>query len=620
MNSGLVAVICAVVGVVPLAVGTEYIMAAIFAVIYFFVGWLFIYWGAPSTVYPLLGGPGFLAWIWLAISSAVDLAIRIKRKDDRDDRRMPSLGWILPVIGLVIYIVTAVGYSAMFNASGYAAMIGQPEERVWTQDVQPKDPKHMLMGSEENALYQADKAIAQAGAIGSQFQVDKSHVTLQKINDKWYYIVPLEYRSFSVYYFGADGIPAYIKVSAEDPNRQAQLVELKDKMKFAPSAYFGNYLKRHLRYNGFLNSDIYEYLLEVDEDGNAWWVVPIYKPKLGWWGEQITEVAQINPANGEIKRVQLDAIPAWMDRVFPGDLAKDYLTWKGTYHAGWVNSVMGKTNVTVAKSAILIYGADSEPYWVIGITSDNPSDKSLVDLAYTDARTGKTVLYKMSGGTTEEAIVEAIDNNDGIKFRHLHGVNPQVYNCYGTMASVVPLMNDSCIFSGVAIVDIMNTQRLAVGKNQEQALRQFQRLLEQNGQQIAIDKSRILESVDDTVARIGFDHGSNVYYLLLTQKPGHLFTMDATEHPELPVTQPGDRVRLKFENSGERVMPVVEFQNLAVPLEGTAAESAVKQQADEARDKEQVRNAGPTVKEDVKKQLEHMTPEQLEELQKSLQK
>ncbi|MDO8669338.1 MAG: hypothetical protein Q7K65_03530 [Candidatus Buchananbacteria bacterium] len=620
MSSGLVALICAVVGAAPLLIGAEFVITAVMAVIYFIIGWLIIYLGAPSTVYPLFGGPGLLIFVWWICSAIVDL-VSSDTRDYRTGRSTPPLVWVLVVLAFITYIGAVIFNSGVFKASGYASLIGQPEEHIWTQDIQPKDPKHMLMGSRENALYQADKALGQAGAIGSQFQVDVGHVTLQKIHDQWFYVVPLEYRSFSVYCSVDDGIPAYIQVSAEDPNRQAQLVELKEKMKYAPSSYFGTYLKRHMRYNGFLDSDMYEYLFEIDEEGNPWWVVPIFKPEFGWWGEKLTMVAQVNPATGEITEVPLEEIPAWMDRVFPGELAQKYLTWHGMYSQGWLNSWWGKNELTIAQSPILIYGADSEPYWVTGITSNNNNDNSLVALAYTDARTGKPVIYKASGGLTEDAILGAVNNNEKIKFRQLHGVNPQLYNCYGTMASVVPLLNGSHIFQGVAIVDMMNPQKMAVGDNQEQALRQYQRLLDKNGQQIALDNSRAVESLDGKVVRIGYDFGSGVYYLMLEESLGHLFTLDATEHPELPLTQPGDDVHLEYENSGEKVMPVIGFSNLAIPLlDGTTNEQAVKEQADERRDQEKARNLAPTIQEKIKDQVEDMTPEELQQFEKKLEK
>lgn len=616
MNVILVALICAIVGAVPLAIGRVFIGAVIAGVVYFLIGWPILYMGAPSTVYPLFGGPGIMTFIFLWISGIIGVLVTA------NDRGYRSSNWsaiaiVFPIIASVIYIVNGLMYSGMFNASGYSSLLGTPEERVWTQDIQPKDPKHMLMGSVENALYQADKALGQAGAIGSQFQVAKDYITLQKIQDKWYYVAPLDYRGFSVWW-SAPGIPAYIKVSAEDPSRQPELVKLEEKILYSPGAFFSQYLKRHLRYNGYLNSDMYEYLFEIDEDGNPWWVVPIFQPQLGWWGEKLTEVAQINPSTGEIKTVKLEEIPAWMDRVFPGGLIEDYLDWRGRYHRGWWNTWWGTKDLTESQKPILIYGADGEPYWVSGITSTNANDNSLVALAYSDARTGKTVMYKVEGGATEEAVVEAVDNNEDVKFKQLHGVNPQIYNCYGTMAAVVPLLNQSHIFSGVALVDIMNPQRIAVGGDQYEALRHYQRLLAQSGQQIAIDNTRTVKELEGVVERIGFDPPNGVYYILL-KDVRHLFTLDATDRPKLPITKEGDKVSLKYEDSGEKVMPVIQFDNLMVTLEGTAIEDELKAYTEQGIQAEANRVAAPTIKENVRERLEDMTPEQLKQLESQLE-
>lgn len=612
MNSAPIALLCALVGVSPLFINRHFKLVPTLFIIYFIIGWPFIYLMAPSTIYPLFGIYGLVVFIWFFVSAMADLVGM-----ENQDYPFP---WAIvpPVLVLVCYIVVAITNSAMINSTVYSDMAGTMEERVWTQDIQPKDPKHMLMGSVENALYQADKALGQAGAIGSQFQVAREYTTLQRIGGQWWYVVPLDYSGVSVWW-STDGVPAYIKVSAEDPNRQPILVNIKNngKMKFTPGAFFGNNIERYMRYHGYLNKGMYELLFEIDEEENPWWVVPIYKPSYGWWGEVITEVAQINPMTGEIKQVKMSEIPAWMDRVFPGSLTRAYQTWRGSYRNGWLNSWLWSKEITEPQRPILIYGANNEPYWVSGITSNNSADNSLVALVYTDARLGKSIRYEVKGGATEDAVVDAVDNNEQVSYKKLHGVNPQLYNVYGTMASVVPLLNASHIFQGVAIVDINNTSQIAVGSDQYEALRHYQRLLSQNGQQVALSNARENKMIKGEVERFGFDQTSGVYYILV-KGVSHLFTLDATSRPKLPVTQVGDLVQIEYDDSGETVMPVVSFDNLTIQLQGKKLETEVKTQADGLRQIEEAKADSATTKENLKGQLEKMTPEQLQGLEQQI--
>lgn len=634
LSSFILALVCAFFGVLPLALRFRspggMIGSAVMFVLAGVAGWILIYQDCPSTVYPLLGGIGLWVlalWSIVALTDLFSIPFTIDRGDD------PVFPWTVlpPVLFGCALLLVSIGNSAMLNSKEYASMAGVSEERVWTNDIQPKDPKHMLMGSRENAFVFANKAITQgkAGSIGSQFHISP-HITLQKVNGEFWYVAPLDFNNFSVWK-SSDGVPAYIKVSAEDPNRQPIKVELKDKMLFTPEAWFDGCLLRHLR-NSYLNRDFYEFRFEIDEEGNPWWIVPAFVPQCGWWAEKITDLLVVNPVSGEIKRYDPqaqpgspEAVPDWVDRVYPGELIEDYLAWRGMYHLGWINTMGGfpffgaQKDLTEPQEPILIYSSEGKADWVSGITSTNNADDAIIGLVYTDSRTGKSVSYKVQGGATEEAVVRAVNANEGVQFRQLFGVNPQIYNCEGVMASIVPLLNKEYIFQAVAIVDIMNLKFIAVGSDQYQALRQFQKLMGSSGQQVALSNNFELKELTAPVARIGFDHVAAAYFLYFAGTP-HLFSLDSTVRPTLPLTQVGDMVKIKYENSGQRILPVLEFENTLLPLEGTADETAVTNKAAEHQQEEQQRSALPTAQEHVKDKIKNMSTKELQALEKQLSK
>jgi len=486
----------ALLGVVPFFVLRHPRLGLGLGLLAFGVEWGLFYANSVSTVYPLFGFPGFCtAATWLI---AAILCIRLAR---RQGQKSGSPWLLLPVLYVASLIGTVILGSHLFNAGAYAALIGSIEQREWTQDIQPKDPKHMRMVSSENALYMARKAVANAGAIGSQFGLDWDRLTLQKVKDHLVYVIPFDFAGFSQWQSSV-GSPGFIIVDAEDPERGPRLVELpaNGRMHYTPGAYFGHDLERHLREQGYLNDGLEEPRFELDDDERPHWVVPVYRLSLWWGGEKLTGVATVDPASGAIDWYTLGQAPAWIDRVFPGNLIENYIDERGEYSGGWWNSFWGKLSLTSAEKPILVYGSDNRPQWVTGVTSTSEKDDSLVGLMYTDSHTGKTIYYRTNGGATDTAIVQAVDANQQVKFKHLHASTPQIYNVSGVMTSVVPLLNDNHAYQGMALVRVTNPQDVAVGTTQIEALRAYEAMAFRKGQQIEVGTEH-----ERSLASSGFD-------------------------------------------------------------------------------------------------------------------
>ena len=573
------------------------------------IGYWILYASAPSTVWPLFGLPGFLIAVWWLFAAFVD---------GFTEGYDVEITWtaLFPATALAAYIIVGIYGSAMLNSGYYSRMLGEVEERVWTQDVQPKDPKHMRMATDENAIYQAMKIVGAAGAIGSQFSVSKDHVTLQMIKGELWYVAPLDFASFSVW-TSSKGVPGYIKVHGEDPHRQPELVLFKEGqlMQYSPGAYFGYDLERHLRNSGYLNKGLSDWTFEVDENGKAWWVVTVYEPTIAWSVEKITGVVTIDPVNGDNIFYPMGKVPDWVDRAVPDWVLENYLKWNGVYFGGWVNSWWGSQGLTEPEPANLIYGTGDQPEWVIGVTSTNSKDDSLIALIYANSRTGKLVRYKMAGGATDTAVKEAVNKNQEVQFKHLHAAAPQLYNVYGIPTSVVPLLNEAHAYQGVAMVSIFDIQTVAVGRNQHEALINYEKMLAERGQRVAVDKDHNLKVVEGTVELAGSEVTSagTIYYLYLRGVPA-LFTAGAGESPKLPVTREGHRVRIEYYASDRDVVPMRRFDNLSVVLSASKAQKQVREKVEERRRQQETKDDATAILERMK----NLTPDQLKELGKQL--
>ena len=550
-ESLMLSILTVFLGILPSLIGRNFKSVTVISVIGLPLSWIIYYNSLPALVSPSWGIFSVLIVIyWLASSVLMSY--------DRGDTRKTGMVISISLISLFVVLMSvgAFGGSGCIRSVDYAKLIGEVEKREWTKDIQPKDPKHVRLVPLELAYYLATKQLGEVkGAVGSQFQINKEHLTLQLVNNELWYVAPLDYKSFSVW-TAADCAPGYVMIHGEDPKTPV-VVKVGMKFHFMPGAYFGKNLERHIWKESMMKYALTDYSFEIDDSGNPWWVVSAYKPTIMWWGEKTYGVYIINPVNGDTKFYPIGEIPSWVDRVIPQSFVKHYAEMRGTYSGGWRNSVWGEENVTEPEEPTLIYGSDGKPYWATGITSKNETDTSLIGILYTDVQTGKSIEYHAIGGT-EKAIIQLVDNK--VSFRKLHGTCPVLYNIYGVMTGIVPILGESHSFQGVAMVDVANMQ-LVVGDDSTSTARQYQKLIMSgSAQKLAPEKSYELQKMSGVVNRISQEVVGNetVYYIHIDDFP-HILSGSSELSPKLRMMEKGDKVNVEYIQSEEDVIPLANF-------------------------------------------------------------
>lgn len=593
----LLAFVSAVIGALPLFLRGKRNHAAVLAAIYAVIGFVSFYTMIPSLAWPMFGVVGFSTLTWLLISAIVD------GNSERSYEFEFTWSWWFPVAGAIIYLVIGISSWGAFRSSDYYRLIGDVENREWTQDVQPKDPRHVRLVPTELAYYLATKQLGEApGAIGSQFSVAESALTLQQYQGELWYIAPLEFRGFTSW-TAADVAPGFVMVHGEDPNRPA-IVKTGYQFQYMESSYFGDNVRRHLWRNGYANKVLSDWTFEIDEDGNPFWVVTASEPTIAWDGMKVLGVVVVDPATGDHEFHPVGSVPKWIDRVYPEHFVSSYIAYWGKFAKGWWNSFWAKHDIVEPETPNIIYGADGEPYWVTGITSTNLADKSMVGVVYTHTRTGKSVRYHAIGGT-DEAVVELVNNK--VAYKKLHGAQPVLYNIYGKMTAIVPLLGESHTFQGVAFVDVRD-MRVVDGHDQEDAARQYQEMLAVSAQQLPPDKTH--DSVEKVFAvdRIAAasENNTTVYYFYVASER-HIFTGTRKISSDFVVTQAGDRVKVRYVNSGEDVMPVLSFDNLDIVVEKTMVQDELQERVEKRTESVNLSAEGKT----ARAKLEQLSDEEI---------
>lgn len=540
----------------------------------------------------------------------------------RPDVVIPK-GTLVFVAFLVVVLLRGCAGSGVFHASDYQALLGPVETRNWNDDIQPVDPTHIRPVSLAQAQWLGDKVIGEAeGSLGSRYQF--GDYSIQRVRGELYWVSPLEFLGFSKWQT-YDHTTGFVMVSAEDRMRKPEFFD-GFKMRYMPSAFFGDNLERYVYTHGYAFHGLTEYSFEVDDNHRPWWVITVFHPTIAWWGDVVDGVIIINPETGEVlpgngQVYAPEEVPDWVDRVYPESFTEDYITYWGKYIQGWLNSWWQKENVQVptpfggdSNNVVLIYGEDGEPKWFTGLTSASSTDQSLTGFMLVDSRTGKATQYQISG-PNEEAVLDAV-NNAVSNFTGWHGTTPIPYNIYGEFTWGVPVVSANNIFQRMALVR-QSSATVVLGNDVADALRNYRSALLSNGFSAAPSAQADLRTLTNVrVSRMGVEpSGDNtLYYLYFLEEPTKAFTAPSGISAELPLTQVGDRVSVSFVETQEAQAPMDSFDNKELELTTSEPQKELDQRREEVS---QERDARDT-KRDVRRDLDNLSPKELEAVQQVL--
>lgn len=481
------------------------------------------------------------------------------------DEKFPS-GTVLFIIIAVIWLIRGCASTAIFQSNNLRAMIGEVKEKSWQDDFHPIDAKHIRIIDQEHASWLGNQALGNIpGNIGSRFHVGEYHI--QRVKDELWWVAPLEFNGFASWQ-SYDETAGFVMVNAEDRNRPVVIKERK--LRYVTSGWFGDNLHRYVYSRGYQFTGLTDFTFEVDDDLNPYWVITMFDLAHHYTGEKVTGVLIVNAETGEIKRYGINEVPAWVDRVIPQQFAFKYTKWWGAYIHGWWNSIWAEkdlmipTEVTNREDMWLVYGDDGQPYWFSGLTSSSVKDKALVGFIMINSRNGKAFYYRLSGAN-EDAVLQTVSSSLGAEASKWHPTDPILYNIYGTLTWVVPILSDQSVFQRLALVEA-SSARVAFGQDKFEALAEYRKLLVSSGNKVAPTFQKFTKTVEGTVKRFAADtqNGVTTYYILLHEVPNKIFTGTSKISEELPLVRDGDRVKVIFVETTEGLVQMEGFDLLGM--------------------------------------------------------
>lgn len=469
------------------------------------------------------------------------------------NKKFPLWTKILLIAPWVFLIVMSIASSFVFNWKAYRDQLGESKVVPFSSDMQAMDLSQVPIVDKTLAGILADKKLGERAGLGSQVYLGKDDATIQKVNGKLVWAVPMYHSGVFKWLTNLSGTPGYIVVSATDVN-DVQYVE-DYRVKYQPHNYLLQDLKRHTRFGGAWFDGITDPSFEIDDSGQPYWVYTTYRNLRGFNLPEATGAWVVNATTGEMQKYGIDNVPEWVDRIQPEDFIIRQIDNKGEFVRGWLNFA-DRDKFRASSGHMIIYN-NGRCYLFTGMTSVG-GDNSAIGFVMVDMITKESIAYEMAGATENAAQASAEGKVQNLKYK---ATFPLILNIEGQPTYFMALMDANWLIKQYAFVSVTNYSIVGTGETINLAMRDYEQGLKNAGIATAVDDNS--QTVTGTVLRIASEisGGETSYKLLLKEEPEKLFIVPSMISDELAVTREGDRVKLEYAGGSTLIYQVTTFDN-----------------------------------------------------------
>lgn len=457
-------------------------------------------------------------------------------------------------LALALFIVGGISSMKLFSSSKYAGLL-KVQDGNFEQDIVETDSiNDIAIMDTQTAITIGDRAIGSLTDIVSQFVVSEDYSQID-YNGKPMKVAPLEYAGLIKYFNNrSTGIPGYVMV---DPvSNEASYVELDKPMKYTPSAYFNEDLRRHLRFQ-YPTYIFNSYSFELDPEGNPYYICAVLKANAGMFGARdVKGVVICDPCTGDSQYYSVGDIPNWVDRVYDGDLLVQKYDWFGKLSGGYWNSIFGNKG---CKKTTDDYGykvIDGDVWVYTGVTSVN-ADESNIGFVLMNERTAESRYYQISGAEEYSAMSSAQG-----EVQHLGYVAsfPSLINIGGEPTYIMAMKDEAGLVKMYALVNVQKYNIVATGSSQREALSSYKKLMKENGvsQSVTDEKSEKSKLINiDTIRYVNINGETIVY---ITDMQENVYKQSFAENESLIFLKEGDRITVYYEDSDSKIYNMTAYE------------------------------------------------------------
>ena len=406
------------------------------------------------------------------------------------------------------------------------------------------------------------------GQVPNTSYYELGNLQIQKVNDEYVYIAPVEFSGFFKWFNGKK-TPGYFKMSATDSSDNPKFV--KAEMQYVPSAFLNKNLERHIRLQ-YPSLIFYgDPQLEIDEDGKPYYIRSYGEFISARNGFDVKGIVMVDANSGETKKVAIDDVPEFIDGAISPETVSLQNSYYGNYVHGFWNSVVGKKDVKLPSdegteaNVSPIFMEDGEMYYFTDFTSPKEGVDSMLGYALTNARTGKATYYT---GNLEESYMDSQGALDIIEKKFVEkeweGEMPILYNFYGEASWLSAVLDANGFLQNYFIVSAANPEISAYATTPNEALKLYKTALSRGGS--TVDGSSNAEEAKATVkvVRVYKERVGDFTIVSFLTTTGENFIVSTEVAPFAIYVEENDQVIITYSKTGEMFQPVkaLEIQGL----------------------------------------------------------
>lgn len=503
----------------------------------------------------------FWGWILITLVALIicTMNFKIERKAGAPFNQGPranyisKYGFIVVGVLIVVLIIGSIISSPLFMSSKYASLINIENGDFTTDIVESEDISNIALMDTDSARIIGDRAIGSLSDVVSQYEVSKDYSTID-YNGRPMKVASLNYAGFFKYFNNkSEGIPGYVLV---DPvKNEAKYVKLEKSIKYSPSAYFNDNLQRHVQM-AYPTSLFEGYYLELDNDGNPYYICPTLKANAGLFGaKDVKGVVICDPCTGDMEYYDVADVPSWVDRVYDGSLACQKFDWYGELSGGYINSVIGNKG---CKKTTEDYGYKvmNGDVWVYtGVTSVN-GDESNIGFVMINLRTGESKYYSIAGAEEFSAMSSAEGQVQHLGYKASF---PSLINIKGIPTYIMVLKDNAGLVKMYALVNVEKYNIVATGTTQKDALSAYNKLLAENNILSSGEITDDIPSEKITVKDIKYILLDGETYVYITDSKNSVYKQKFSENEELIFIQTGDIITVYYDTVDGEILNMIGF-------------------------------------------------------------
>lgn len=459
---------------------------------------------------------------------------------------LPFISKIFMALAVILFLTAFVGNiigSPLLRAKKYASLL-KIENKEFASDIEETEQiTNLALMDTQSARIFGNRKIGSLSEVVSQYEVESNYtqISVQKSPFK---VSALKYASFFKWWNNRqNGIPGYVKVNPV--NSDAEYVELRQGMKYVPSAYFHYNLMRHVQFK-YPSKIISGYYFEVDDTGNPYYICPTVTARIGLFGAiDVNGIIMCNPVDGACKYYNISDIPSWVDNVYSGNLLCTKYNWAGTLSGGFINSIFGQKDCkqTTDDFGYKIIGDD---VWIYtGVTSVN-GDQSNIGFVMMNQRTSEAKYYVVSGAEEHSAMAAA---EGEVQEKGYVASFPSLINVGGVPTYIMVLKDNSSIVKMYAMVNVEQYNIVATATTQEEVFSDYKKLLRSKGGNSTVDIETETREAVITVSDIQFINTQDGTVVYIKDDSHNIYKQKFEENELLIKISVGDTIKVTYEAS-----------------------------------------------------------------------